>query len=97
REVARQTRLELQHLDLLRRRLRAAGEPLAARRTVRGVGHAHIPWPVFARMARHPPRPLVELDSLERLAHLERSADEPVGSRVTDTVQVHVAFGIHDA
>src|SRR5437667_6818153 len=54
REVARQTRLELQHPDLLRRRLRAAGEPLAARRTVRGVGHAHIPWPVLARMARHP-------------------------------------------
>src|SRR6185312_1611595 len=84
-------------LDDLGRRLGTLMRSLTTGRTVRGISHAYIERTPHTGVTRHPTRPLVELDPLERLAHLERATDEPPRRGVADAVQVHVAFGIDDA
>ena len=64
---------------------------------MRRIRYPGIKRAVDACMRGHPPRPIVQIDPLERLAHLERTADEPVRGGVTHAIQMHVPFRIDDA
>ena len=48
-------------------------------------------------MTGYTARAVVQLHALERLAYLERAADESPGGRVADAVEIDIAFGIDDA
>ena len=42
-------------------------------------------------------RAFVQIDPIQCLTHFQAAADEPIGSAVADAVNMHIAFGIHDA
>src|ERR1035438_1762154 len=96
-EVSAQARRDLQDLDLLGRDRSVTGQSLTSGWSMRGIGHARIPGSVDPGVARDPARPVIEDDPLERLAHFERSADQPVRRGVAYAVHVDVALRIDDA